>query len=201
MWSFQLSVSTAKISYENRERQCWSCGAGQQKVQAKRAVTNTSGGNGVFWLLLCNTALFVLDHIAKQSWVHSLYLFNAHPRWWQFITSAFCHTSFEHLSGNMFMLYVFGRIVEEEEGPGGVWCTYLICALGEHNPARVQCRPHAAMICTCHLEPLSKRTSLDGLQLISEAMLAIFYIHVQEHGSALNSGCMLEDCNGRHVHC
>ncbi|KAK9798160.1 hypothetical protein WJX73_002057 [Symbiochloris irregularis] len=38
--------------------------------------------------------------------------------------------AFEHLSGNMFMLYVFGRIVEEEEGIAGVWGTYLTCALG-----------------------------------------------------------------------
>ena len=28
------------------------------------------------------------------------------------------------------MLYVFGRIVEEEEGAPGVWGTYLVCALG-----------------------------------------------------------------------
>lgn len=28
------------------------------------------------------------------------------------------------------MLYVFGRIVEEEEGIAGVWGTYITCALG-----------------------------------------------------------------------
>ena len=48
----------------------------------------------------------------------------------QFLTSAFCHHDFNHLSSNAFMLYVFGRIVEEEEGAPGVWGTYLVCALG-----------------------------------------------------------------------
>lgn len=98
--------------------------------RAPQALSAASSGNGVFCLLLANVVLFVLDHIAHLSWVPGLYLYNAHWRWWQFITAAFCHGSFEHLSGNLFMLYVFGRIVEEEEGVAGVWGTYLICALG-----------------------------------------------------------------------
>ncbi|CAK0784812.1 hypothetical protein CVIRNUC_008016 [Coccomyxa viridis] len=28
------------------------------------------------------------------------------------------------------MLYTFGKIVEEEEGAGAVWLTYIVCALG-----------------------------------------------------------------------
>ncbi|CAD7702513.1 unnamed protein product [Ostreobium quekettii] len=28
------------------------------------------------------------------------------------------------------MLYVFGKLVEEEEGALGVWTTYIVCALG-----------------------------------------------------------------------
>ena len=50
----------------------------------------------------------------------------------QFLTSAFCHHDFNHLSSNAFMLYVFGRIVEEEEGAPGVIGTYLVTAIGEH---------------------------------------------------------------------
>ena len=57
--------------------------------------------------------------------------------WVQFLTSAFCHHDFNHLSSNAFMLYVFGRIVEEEEGAPGVWGTYLVCALGEFNSSRI----------------------------------------------------------------
>ena len=110
---------------------CSHAAAGPEKTRvATRPTAVVTGGTGVFWLLLCNVVLFALDHLAHQSWVQQLYLFNAHPRWWQFITSAFCHGSFEHLSGNMFMLYVFGKIVEEEEGVAGVWVTYIICSLG-----------------------------------------------------------------------
>ena len=52
------------------------------------------------------------------------------PRWWQFLTCAFCHADVGHLSSNLFLLYVFGKLVEEREGAIGVWSTYLICALG-----------------------------------------------------------------------
>lgn len=28
------------------------------------------------------------------------------------------------------MLYTFGKIVEEEEGPGALWFTYIVCSVG-----------------------------------------------------------------------
>ena len=28
------------------------------------------------------------------------------------------------------MLYTFGKIVEEEEGPGALWLTYIVCSVG-----------------------------------------------------------------------
>ena len=31
------------------------------------------------------------------------------------------------------MLYTFGKIVEEEEGSGAVWFTYVVCAVGTHK--------------------------------------------------------------------
>lgn len=43
---------------------------------------------------------------------------------------AFCHAGWEHLSNNLFLLFVFGRIVEEEEGAAGVWTSYLLSAIG-----------------------------------------------------------------------
>ena len=59
-----------------------------------------------------------------------LYLPPAAPRAWQFVTSAFCHASWEHLSGNLFMVLVFGKSVEEEEGAFGVWASYLVTGAG-----------------------------------------------------------------------
>jgi len=87
-------------------------------------------GVGVFWLLVANFALFALDKLAGVGWVQSLYLNGANPQWWQFLTCTFCHYNWAHLSQNAFFLYVFGKLVEEEEGAGGVWVYYLICGLG-----------------------------------------------------------------------
>jgi len=59
------------------------------------------------------------------------------------VLCSFCHADFQHLSSNLFMLYVFGRSVEADEGGVAVWATYLVCALGaaaSHIPVH-----------TCHL--------------------------------------------------
>ena len=81
--------------------------------------------NGVFALLIINLVIYLLDHPFGLP-LQGLYLNHASPQWHQFITSMFCHASWAHLSGNLFMLYVFGRLVEDEEGPLGVWSSYLV---------------------------------------------------------------------------
>ena len=86
--------------------------------------------DGVFALLFINFALFVADHWAHVSFVKTLYLNHVHPVWWQFATSTFCHASWEHLSSNIFFLYIFGKLIEEEEGAFGVWMSYLVTGIG-----------------------------------------------------------------------
>ena len=86
--------------------------------------------DGVFALLFINFALFVCDHWAHLSFVKGLYLNHVRPEWWQFATSTFCHASWEHLSSNIFFLYIFGKLVEEEEGAFGVWMSYLVTGIG-----------------------------------------------------------------------
>jgi|TARA_B100000405_G_scaffold150671_1_gene105377 membrane associated rhomboid family serine protease len=95
-----------------------------------RASAKSDEGNGVFLLLLINVALFVADQWLHVGFVKSLYLNHMHPRWWQFVTSIFCHANWAHLSSNIFFLYVFGKIVEEEEGAFGVWFSYLFTGIG-----------------------------------------------------------------------
>lgn len=113
------------------------------------SVSNTTG-TGVFILLLINLTIFVLDHSFHLPQIRMLYLDHIGPKWWQFITSSFCHASWQHLSSNTFLLYVFGKIVEEEEGMWGVWWTYLITAAGVAFSA---CK-HAARLCWCaHIQP------------------------------------------------
>lgn len=85
--------------------------------------------NGVFLLLLLNCALYAADHLGGMP-VSKLYLNHWSPKWYQFLTSAFCHASWQHLSGNAFLLLIFGRNVEEEEGAFGVIASYIFCALG-----------------------------------------------------------------------
>ncbi|MGJ3248056.1 MAG: rhomboid family intramembrane serine protease [Elainellaceae cyanobacterium] len=84
--------------------------------------------NGVFILILINLALFIVDHVFSVP-LGFLYLNQADPAWYQFITAMFCHANWAHLSGNLFLLYIFGKIVEEEEGAFGVIASYVITGL------------------------------------------------------------------------
>lgn len=86
--------------------------------------------DGVFLLLIINIVLFVADKVLHLPWVPMLYLQHSSPMWFQYVTSLFCHASFQHISGNLFFLYVFGKLVEEEEGAFGVVASYLICGIG-----------------------------------------------------------------------
>jgi membrane associated rhomboid family serine protease len=70
--------------------------------------------NAVFFLILINLAVFFLDHILHFNLVF-LYLDHSNPQWYQLITSLFCHVGWEHLSGNLFFLYIFGKLIEEQE--------------------------------------------------------------------------------------
>ncbi|KAK4485869.1 hypothetical protein RD792_008519 [Penstemon davidsonii] len=65
--------------------------------------------NGIFWILLINLGIFVADHIFQVPWIKGLYLYHNQPTWYQFITSTFCHFNWNHLSSNLFFLYIFGE--------------------------------------------------------------------------------------------
>ncbi|CAM6098578.1 unnamed protein product [Calypogeia fissa] len=86
--------------------------------------------NGIFLILLLNLGMFVGDHWLGLTGIQKLYLYHDMPRWYQFITSTFCHVSWNHLSSNLFFLYIFGKLVEEEGGGFGVWLSYLITGVG-----------------------------------------------------------------------
>ena len=90
---------------------------------------NAGMGNGVFAMLLLNFVLHGIAYFWSPPWIQSLALSHWHPKPWQFVTAAFVHANWEHLFGNAFSLLVFGRMVEEEEGPLGLWLTYLVCGV------------------------------------------------------------------------
>ncbi|MEO0852854.1 MAG: rhomboid family intramembrane serine protease [Cyanobacteria bacterium J06648_11] len=85
--------------------------------------------NGVFGLIAINLALFVIDKWLSLP-LEWLYLDHANPQWYQFATSTVLHANWAHLSGNLFFLYIFGKLIEEEEGILGVVGTYLITGVG-----------------------------------------------------------------------
>jgi membrane associated rhomboid family serine protease len=87
-------------------------------------------GNGLLVLMLTNYCLFAADRLAHTQLMRFLPLYAAKWKWWQFITHAFYHCDFGHLAGNMFMLWVFGRSLEADEGTGGLVMYYLLCAAG-----------------------------------------------------------------------
>ncbi|XP_019098412.1 PREDICTED: rhomboid-like protein 11, chloroplastic, partial [Camelina sativa] len=72
--------------------------------------------NGIFLIILTNLAIFMAEHFYQVRWIKSLYLYSDFPVWYQFVTAAFCHANWNHLSSNLFFLYIFGKIVEEEIG-------------------------------------------------------------------------------------
>ncbi|KAK8496146.1 hypothetical protein V6N13_098132 [Hibiscus sabdariffa] len=86
--------------------------------------------NGVFWIILLNLGIYVADHLFHVQGIQSLYLYHNWPAWYQFITATFCHANWKHLSSNLFFLYIFGKLVEEEEGNFGLWLSYIFTGAG-----------------------------------------------------------------------
>ncbi|XWS70342.1 hypothetical protein CRYUN_Cryun03dG0039800 [Craigia yunnanensis] len=86
--------------------------------------------NGVFWIILLNLGIYVADHLFQVQSIQSLYLYHKWPVWYQFVTSTFCHANWKHLSSNLFFLYIFGKLVEEEEGNFALWLSYIFTGVG-----------------------------------------------------------------------
>ena len=83
----------------------------------------------VYALLVANIALFVADKVLRLGAVRKLYLYHTGWAWWQPLSATFCHASRAHLSGNAFLLLLFGRSVEDELGWGGLLFSYVFCGV------------------------------------------------------------------------
>ncbi|OUZ99962.1 Peptidase S54 [Macleaya cordata] len=86
--------------------------------------------NGIFWILLLNIGVFAADHWFHLREIKALYLYHNWPVWYQFVTATFCHADWNHLSSNLFVLYIFGKLVEEEEGNVALWASYILTGAG-----------------------------------------------------------------------
>lgn len=83
----------------------------------------------VYALLVANIALFVADKVLRLGVVRTLYLYHTGWAWWQPLSATFCHASRAHLSGNAFLLLLFGRSVEDELGWVGLLLSYAFCGV------------------------------------------------------------------------
>ncbi|XP_030464749.1 rhomboid-like protein 11, chloroplastic [Syzygium oleosum] len=86
--------------------------------------------NGIYWIILLNLGIYVADHLFQVQGIKSLYLYHNWPTWYQFVTATFCHADWNHLSSNLFFLYIFGKLVEEEEGNFALWFSYILTGAG-----------------------------------------------------------------------
>ncbi|MEO7327473.1 MAG: rhomboid family intramembrane serine protease [Minicystis sp.] len=90
----------------------------------------TTLGNGVAALIGVNLLFFLLDNVLGLGFMRALYLPLDGASAFQYVTSLFCHASWLHLSSNLVFLYLFGKLIEEQEGTLAVLVSYLICGIG-----------------------------------------------------------------------
>jgi membrane associated rhomboid family serine protease len=66
--------------------------------------------------------------VAEQNLINGFFV--AQGEWWRIFTSAFFHLGLLHLAFNMYVLYLYGQIVERMYGPIEYAAIYLLCAAG-----------------------------------------------------------------------
>ncbi len=98
----------------------------------------TNFPNGVKWLLISNTAVFLLTYLAHQGGFGEFFnLFALVPRAvvfhfaiWQLATYLFLHGGVEHLLFNMLALWMFGATLEKDWGTRRFLKYYFLCGIG-----------------------------------------------------------------------
>ena len=88
----------------------------------------------VKWLIAANVAvmflqLTIVGDAQMQSWL-GFQTSDLQGSWWKIFTYMFVHTGLLHLALNMYLLWTFGRRVENVWSPGGFTRYYIWCGLG-----------------------------------------------------------------------
>jgi membrane associated rhomboid family serine protease len=119
--TFHQPSSTALQTYS---------GVGSSVTSTPAPTSPKTRATAVYALMLINLAVFLLDKVFHFPFVaRQLYLFHRSWKWWQPLTSCFCHADRFHISNNLFMLLLFGRSVEDDQGWGGLLLSYFICGV------------------------------------------------------------------------
>ena len=87
-------------------------------------------------LLIINILVFIATYVVRGMNIDlndilGLHFFLASDfRIWQFFTYMFMHSGFTHILLNMFMLWMFGMVVENVWGPRKFLFYYIVCGVG-----------------------------------------------------------------------
>ena len=87
-------------------------------------------------LLIINILVFIATYVVRGMNIDLNDIFGLHfflaPyfRIWQFFTYMFMHGGFTHILMNMFMLWMFGMVVENVWGPRKFLFYYIVCGVG-----------------------------------------------------------------------
>src|ERR1039457_3976695 len=92
---------------------------------------------GVKWLLIVNTAAFILTGLAPRSFEADIAMLALAPvavvyhlAFWQLVTYLFLHGGIWHLVFNMLTLWMFGSPLEQDWGTRRFLKYYFICGIG-----------------------------------------------------------------------
>ncbi len=87
-------------------------------------------------LLIINILVFIATYVVRGMNIDLNDIFGLHFflasdfRIWQFFTYMFMHGGFTHILMNMFMLWMFGMVVENVWGPRKFLFYYIVCGVG-----------------------------------------------------------------------
>src|SRR6266403_733496 len=90
---------------------------------------------GVKWLLISNTAIFVLCFLFPSRSVFEWFALSPemvlkHFAVWQLVTYMFLHGGIEHILFNMLALWMFGMTLEQDWGTRRFLKYYFLCGIG-----------------------------------------------------------------------
>ena len=91
-------------------------------------------GQATKWLLIANIAVFVLVFFFRQFWMFDVGALTAretlrHFQLWRLVTYQFLHGGMTHILFNMFVLWMFGRVVEMQFGTRRFLWIYILSGI------------------------------------------------------------------------
>ena len=87
------------------------------------------------YLLIANIVVFLLAALMQRTGLDlnalcGLHYYSAQSfHWWQPFTYMFLHANFSHIFFNMFAVWMFAPVIEQEWGPRRFAIYYLVCGL------------------------------------------------------------------------